>query len=86
MLHWELVIFNFHFPKIRKVIIFMLLGPGGHVHEPQNHLFLTSDPEVTQKYMKRHEAFFQILLLEISESHKIENVGTDGCRKLLEIG
>ena len=37
LLHIGLVILNVHFPKVRKVIIFMMFGPNGHVHDSHNH-------------------------------------------------
>ena len=41
LVHVELVTFNFHFPQIQKLFMFMIFGPGGHVHDPWNKLFLT---------------------------------------------
>ena len=40
LLHLGLVAFRFHFPKTRKILIFMIFGLGGRVHRPQNQLFL----------------------------------------------
>ena len=35
LLHGKLVTCNFRFPKNRKVFIFMVFGPRGHVHDPK---------------------------------------------------
>ena len=32
----ELVMFIFHFPKTQNVLMFMIFGPSGNVHDPQN--------------------------------------------------
>ena len=39
-----LVTFDFHFPKIRQVFIFLTFGTSGNVRDPQKPLFLTLDP------------------------------------------
>ena len=39
LLHIGLMTLHFHFPPIRKVIIFMIFGPSGHVHDFQNRVF-----------------------------------------------
>ena len=41
LLHSRLVSFRSHFPKVRKVIIFMIFGPSGNVHDSQIQLCLT---------------------------------------------
>ena len=50
LLRLGLVTFGFHFGEIRKVFIFMIFGPSGHVHLPQNQLFLILD---TPNYSKQ---------------------------------
>ena len=53
LLHFGVVTFGFHFGKIRTVIIFMIFGPRGNVHDPQNQLFLALD--TLNYYNKRKE-------------------------------
>ena len=40
LLHFGLVTFEFDFRKTRKLIIFLVFGPSGRNHGPQNQLFL----------------------------------------------
>ena len=35
-IHKELVSFDFHFPKIYNVLVFMIVGTSGNVHDPRN--------------------------------------------------
>ena len=58
VLHIALVIFNFHIPKIQKVIICMIFGTSGQVHDPQSQLFLTlKTPNSFTKYKKIQNHF-----------------------------
>ena len=74
LLHGELVTCNFHFLKTRKVFMFMLFGPSGNVHDPQNQLFLTVDPPNSlQEYKENTNSFKQVFVGEISESPNFKN-------------
>ena len=52
LFHIGLVTFNYHFPKIENVFIFMIVGPSGHVHYRQNQFFLILDTPKCSKEFK----------------------------------
>ena len=58
LLHGELVTFNFHFPQIRKVVMFMICGHCVNVHDPQRQLFLFFG-STSVKQLKKHRKLFQ---------------------------
>ena len=52
-LRFGLIAFRSHFPRIRKVFIFMISRPSGCVHDPQNQLSSTLE---TPNYLKQYKA------------------------------
>ena len=74
LLHFGLITFHFHFPKIRKVVIFTIFGPGGRDHDSQNQLCLTLDPpNYFEKYKKTYQLIFQKHVFgEIASSWKLK--------------
>ena len=65
-IHGELVTFICHFPRFRKVFIFVILRIRGSVHDPQKPLFLSLDTPDYSKSCKKNPA---------SESQNLENLG-----------
>ena len=52
LLHLGLIIFRFHFGKIRNFLIFMIPRPSGRVHEFQNQLFWTFEFWIAQFFYR----------------------------------
>ena len=81
-IHGGFVMFNFHFPKIPNVFIFMICGTSGNVKGPLKPLLLTLDPpsyEINTR--KINHPFWEILFCE-----KLQNLGFKHvCRETLEI-
>ena len=62
----------------------MIFGPSGHVHDPQNQLFLTlGTPRYLKKHKKNPETFLGTLFGEISESQKSKNLDKTRAEKSL---
>ena len=84
-LHGELVTFNFHFPQIPNVCIVLIVGPGGHVHDPQNQFSLTLDSHIYfKKYKKIPNHSWEISLLVISKCPN-QQVRDNAARHVLEV-
>ena len=76
LLHLRLITFNFHFPQNHKIIIFVIFGPGGGVHGPQNHLYLPLGPlNYFNQFKKSPESFSKICF------GKSQNRGTPHFKK-----
>ena len=56
-----LVAFDFHFPKIRKVIIFIIVGPSGHALKTNYFQFWTH--QITQNVGRKMHLFSSSLCL-----------------------
>ena len=84
LLHFGLVTFRFHLGTLRKVIIFMIFGPRGHVHDSQNQLFLTLVPANYFNELKKtpNSSFEKHLDFGILRSQK---KCKDACQEILEI-
>ena len=60
LLHLGLVTFQFHFPKIRVVFIFMIFGSGGRVHGPQKTIMLDlGDTKVLRKGHGKYQIMWE---------------------------
>ena len=83
LLRFGLVTFRFHFGKTRKLIIFMVFGPGGRDQDSQNQLFPTLEtPNYFKCFKKKQIMFGHIIFqnLKLLELQRMENIGTDGSR------
>ena len=89
LLHCEQITFRFHFPNIRNILIFMIVGPSGRDHDSENQLYLTLETPTTFKQFKKHlEAFWKTNHvsgnLNISDIGNVFLVRKDACRKQTE--
>ena len=51
---------SLHFPETQHVLIFMIFGFSGNVHDPHNHLFLILDQQNCPKVPRKPQVSFQI--------------------------
>ena len=58
--------------------MFMMLGPSGNVHDPQNHFFLTLDLHDYSKVMQEQTEAFQFPFW--GKSHNLKNERTEEAR------
>ena len=74
LLHFGLITFNCHFPKIQTFLICMLFGPSANVHDPKNPFCLTLHHKITQNNGGNQTISNNIILgnLRISRITKME--------------
>ena len=77
LLHFELVTFDFHFPKTQEVFIFMVYGPSGSMAPKTKYVRLWTQTVSKQTSIPKH--FENILFLKYQNPAK-RNVREDTCR------
>ena len=68
LLRFGLVTFRFHYWKTRKLIICIVLGPGGRDHDSPNQLFIFGDTRTFQIIQEQFQILSpKIVFLKIRE-------------------
>ena len=72
-----LVVFNFPFPKIPNVFMFVIFGPSGHVHDLQKPLFLNLVPPNYSKQFKKNPTLFSKQIVFGNLNLRLDYLGHD---------
>ena len=84
----ELVTVNFHFPKIPKVIIFLIFGFSGNDCDPQKPLVLVLESPNYLKQFKKIQIILKHIMFWKSPNIKIRTIlclRKDACPTIIEI-
>ena len=64
----------------------IIFEPSGNIHDTQSQLFITSDLQnYSKQFDKNPQSLRGIYYLGKYQNLKIENIGTNACRTILEI-
>ena len=63
----------------------MIIGPSGHVHEPQKPSLLNLDSQKYSKIQETPQITFKILFLQIAQPQQWQVFGENTCRTIFEI-